>query len=152
MNERVTVEFRNANDNLYLYDDSTSLILNRSTLREKILSLLEKKTVQKVIGELSLSYDKNVISREVEYIYDLKNNYGAFYRSKPIMDDIIESKNLKEYIEVNIAYRAIDYLQSLVRELVKLPDETEWIEFKCNNKNPQMIGEYISALSNSAAL
>ena len=25
-------------------------------------------------------------------------------------------------------------------------------EFKCNNKQPQMIGEYISALSNSAAL
>jgi len=51
-----------------------------------------------------------------------------------------------------MSYRTIDYLQSLVRELVKLPDETEWIEFKCNNKNPQMIGEYISALSNSAAL
>ena len=43
-------------------------------------------------------------------------------------------------------------LQSLVRELAKLPDETEWVEFKCNNKQPQMIGEYISALSNSAAL
>ena len=48
--------------------------------------------------------------------------------------------------------RSIEYLQSLVRELVKYPDETEWIEFKCNNKDPQMIGEYISAISNSAAL
>ena len=51
-----------------------------------------------------------------------------------------------------MATRSIEYLQSLVRELAKLPDETEWIEFKCNNKQPQMIGEYISALSNSAAL
>lgn len=48
--------------------------------------------------------------------------------------------------------RSIEYLESLVRELVKLPNETEWVEFKCNNKEPQMIGEYISALSNSAAL
>lgn len=51
-----------------------------------------------------------------------------------------------------MAIRSIEYLQSLVRELVKLPDEAEWVEFKCNNKQPQMIGEYISALSNSAAL
>ena len=51
-----------------------------------------------------------------------------------------------------MAIRSVEYLQSLVRELAKLPDETEWVEFKCNNKHPQMIGEYISALSNSAAL
>ncbi len=51
-----------------------------------------------------------------------------------------------------MAIRSIEYLQSLVRELVKLPSEAEWVEFKCNNKEPQMIGEYISALSNSAAL
>ena len=51
-----------------------------------------------------------------------------------------------------MAIRSVEYLQSLVRELVKLPNETEWVEFKCNNKQPQMIGEYISALSNSAAL
>ena len=51
-----------------------------------------------------------------------------------------------------MAIRSIEYLQSLVRELIKLPSETEWIEFKGNNKDPQMIGEYISALSNSAAL
>ena len=47
---------------------------------------------------------------------------------------------------------SIEYLQSLVRELIKLPSETEWVEFKCNNKEPQLIGEYISALSNSATL
>lgn len=51
-----------------------------------------------------------------------------------------------------MAIRTEEYLRSLIRELTNLPDETEWVEFKCNNKEPQMIGEYISALSNSAAL
>lgn len=40
----------------------------------------------------------------------------------------------------------------LVRELCKLPKETEWLEFKHNDDQPEEIGEYISALSNSAAL
>jgi predicted HTH transcriptional regulator len=40
----------------------------------------------------------------------------------------------------------------LVRELLKLPRETEWLELKHNNGNPEDIGEYISALANSAAL
>lgn len=44
------------------------------------------------------------------------------------------------------------YLESLVRELIKLPGETPWVEFKANNTDPQMIGERIAALSNSAAL
>jgi len=44
------------------------------------------------------------------------------------------------------------YLQSLVIELCKLPQETEWLEFKHNNSDAEMIGERISALSNSAAL
>ncbi len=51
-----------------------------------------------------------------------------------------------------MAQRTSDYLISLVNELRKLPSETEWVEFKCNNQDPKMIGEYISALSNSAAL
>ena len=45
-----------------------------------------------------------------------------------------------------------DQLLSLLRELRSLPNETEWVEFKHNNDNPQEIGEYISALANSAAL
>lgn len=45
-----------------------------------------------------------------------------------------------------------DYLTSLVHELCKLPAETPWLEFKHNNGDPTMIGERISALSNSAAL
>ena len=44
------------------------------------------------------------------------------------------------------------YLQSLVRELLSLPAETGWVEFKHNNTDAQQIGEYLSALSNSAAL
>ena len=48
--------------------------------------------------------------------------------------------------------RSAEYLAGLVRELCKLPSETEWVEFKVNNCDPQEIGEYISALSNAAAL
>lgn len=40
----------------------------------------------------------------------------------------------------------------LLKELIKLPNETEWVEFKHNNAEPKMIGEYISALANSATL
>jgi len=43
-------------------------------------------------------------------------------------------------------------LADLVRELCALPRETEWVEFKVNKADPQEIGEYVSALSNSAAL
>ena len=45
-----------------------------------------------------------------------------------------------------------EYLASLLHELRQSPKETEWVEFKCNNANPEEIGEYISALANSAAL
>lgn len=45
-----------------------------------------------------------------------------------------------------------DYLVGLVQELRKLPRETGWVEFKENNSNPDEIGEYLSALSNTAAL
>jgi predicted HTH transcriptional regulator len=48
--------------------------------------------------------------------------------------------------------RTEDYLTSLLQELRRLPKETGWVEFKHNNKDPKEIGEYISALSNSAAL
>lgn len=43
-------------------------------------------------------------------------------------------------------------LQAKLAELLALPAETEWVEFKHNNTDPQMIGEYLSAISNSAAL
>ena len=43
-------------------------------------------------------------------------------------------------------------LSKLVHQLVAQPQETEWIELKLNRVDPQAIGEYISALFNSAAL
>jgi predicted HTH transcriptional regulator len=45
-----------------------------------------------------------------------------------------------------------EYLAGLLHELRQLPNETEWVEFKQNNDKPDEIGEYISALANSAAL
>ena len=48
--------------------------------------------------------------------------------------------------------RSEEYLKALLRELCALPAETEWVEFKHNNQDPQEIGEYISSLSNSATL
>jgi predicted HTH transcriptional regulator len=48
--------------------------------------------------------------------------------------------------------RDLGYLQSLLRELCSLPQETEWVEFKQDNDDAPLIGEYISALANSAAL
>ena len=48
--------------------------------------------------------------------------------------------------------RTEEYLQSLIQELRRLPSETEWVGFKENRAEPSEIGEYISALANSAAL
>jgi len=48
--------------------------------------------------------------------------------------------------------RPTEYLLSMLLELQKLPSETEWVEFKRDKDDPEMIGEYISALSNSAGL
>lgn len=48
--------------------------------------------------------------------------------------------------------RDVGYLQSLLRELRALPQETEWVEFKQSNDDAPLIGEYISALANAAAL
>jgi ATP-dependent DNA helicase RecG len=41
---------------------------------------------------------------------------------------------------------------ALIQELAALPQETEWVEFKENNTDPEATGEYISALANTAAL
>lgn len=46
----------------------------------------------------------------------------------------------------------MENLDLLVQELIKHPNETEWLEFKHNNYDPKMIGEDISALANSATL
>ncbi len=43
-------------------------------------------------------------------------------------------------------------LVSLVNRLRAEPHETEWLEFKENHYEPQLLGEYLSALANSAYL
>ena len=43
-------------------------------------------------------------------------------------------------------------LDILIKELCKLPKEVGWVEFKHNNCEPNMIGEDISALANTATL
>jgi predicted HTH transcriptional regulator len=44
------------------------------------------------------------------------------------------------------------HLKKLIDTLLREPHESEWLEFKENNDQPQLIGEYLSALSNSACL
>lgn len=43
-------------------------------------------------------------------------------------------------------------LSARLVELLSLPAETEWVEWKHNNDHPEMIAERISSLANSAAL
>ena len=45
-----------------------------------------------------------------------------------------------------------EYYISLVERLRHSPFETEWLEYKVNNNTPELIGEYISALSNAASI
>lgn len=45
-----------------------------------------------------------------------------------------------------------DDVVNLINELRRLPTETEWCEFKLNHETSERIGEYISALANSACL
>jgi ATP-dependent DNA helicase RecG len=58
--------------------------------------------------------------------------------SNPIQEDLQEDYHRR--------------LEKKLLELIALPKETEWVEFKLNQTDPQEIGEYLSALSNSAAL
>ncbi len=43
-------------------------------------------------------------------------------------------------------------LEAKLKELLRHRREKEWVEWKLNNKSYQQIGEYLSAISNSAAL
>jgi ATP-dependent DNA helicase RecG len=43
-------------------------------------------------------------------------------------------------------------LIALLHRLLAEPRETEWLEFKANRHEPQVLGEYLSALANSACL
>jgi ATP-dependent DNA helicase RecG len=43
-------------------------------------------------------------------------------------------------------------LKDIIHQLITLPHETEWVEFKHNHTIPHEIGEYISAISNACIL
>lgn len=43
-------------------------------------------------------------------------------------------------------------LIALIDRLCRKPSETEWLEFKANRHTPQVLGKYLSALSNAACL
>jgi ATP-dependent DNA helicase RecG len=42
--------------------------------------------------------------------------------------------------------------RALLNRLLQEPNESAWLEFKVNNKDPREIDEYVSALANSAML
>jgi len=42
--------------------------------------------------------------------------------------------------------------EDLIATFLHLPTETEWVEFKCNNEDPDEIGSRICGIANSAAL
>jgi predicted HTH transcriptional regulator len=42
-------------------------------------------------------------------------------------------------------------VRTIIADIQASPKESEWVEIKVNNYNPEMIGEYISALANGAA-
>lgn len=70
--------------------------------------------------------------------------------------EILENGSIEPVFFINLINQReqLDTLhfQSLVRQLASLPREEEWLEFKHNNAIPREAGEYISALSNAAAL
>ena len=43
-------------------------------------------------------------------------------------------------------------LTALLERICREPHETEWLEFKENHYEPQVLGEYLSALANAACL
>lgn len=62
---------------------------------------------------------------------------------------LLEKSNFLIELMLNNMIGNIDVL---VKELCKLPKEAGWVEFKHNNCEPNMVGEDISALANSATL
>jgi ATP-dependent DNA helicase RecG len=58
---------------------------------------------------------------------------------------------LAEEIRLESSMANDDYAD-LVQRLAEMSSEAEWLEFKVDNDDPQLIGELLSALANSAAL
>ena len=51
-----------------------------------------------------------------------------------------------------VTFQSEEHPRAVLKTLLHMSGELEWVEFKENNFKPEEIGEYISALSNSAAL
>lgn len=51
----------------------------------------------------------------------------------------MKNKSIQKRVQMTIN-RSNEYILSLIYELIKLPNETEWLEFKHNKENPQIIG------------
>ncbi|KAF5090810.1 putative DNA-binding domain protein [anaerobic digester metagenome] len=66
----------------------------------------------------------------------------------------MNSKRIDNYDEYGgiIKFMNQSELIGLIDRLRKEPYEREWFEFKSNNYEPHLIGEYLSALSNAACL
>ena len=59
---------------------------------------------------------------------------------------LIDSSSILGKVDICMDYK------SKVKELIEYPREANWYEFKTNWYEPAGIGEYISSLSNAAAL
>jgi hypothetical protein len=110
-----------------------------------------------IIGMLMPASDNPKKDRDIFLKILTMDNDGLWIRrTKSIPAKIIQA-NLSETKRIwrkrlPILIMNSTYLRSFVRELIAMPNETEWLEFKSNFSDPQSIGEYLSALSNSAAI
>ncbi len=112
--------------------------------------------VDAYFGKTSFSRKwKNQLPEDI-IVWDMGSHYGVsryYVNLQSVKIEVFDyTKNDENTQEIIMDSDIQKRLKGLVQELCKLPSETEWVEFKCNNKNPQEIGEYISALSNSAVL
>jgi len=66
-------------------------------------------------------------------------------------DKRVPEGGITDDLVISVALTSEDPAE-ILRKLLSLPTGTEWVEFKHNRADPDEIGRYISALSNSAAL
>lgn len=75
--------------------------------------------------------------------------------SRLILVDDDANKDWYSKVKLRDKFGAISMVQSasdLLDELLAIPQELEWLELKCNNYEPNRLGQYISALANTALL
>lgn len=94
MKHRVTLKYKSKNENEYLYDDCTGMVINWNALDEEILTLSEGITYDQIKTNLSKKYDLKEIEDAIYIIKSLKENYGAFYRKKIDFIDLPSDEEL----------------------------------------------------------